>query len=131
MPLLGRLKSCVLNLAVLYVSTAPRSAERSRVSSAQPSAVRHRALVRPERCERIRKSATIVEQHGLKSQAVRPKARTEEIIDYKKLPAPVKYEELQRESLSESTPRALVSSKRLIHPDRYRAALELLPGFGI
>lgn len=34
-------------------------------------------------------------------QAVRPKARMEEVIDYQRLPAPVKYEELQRENLSE------------------------------
>lgn len=36
-------------------------------------------------------------------QAVRPKARMEEVIDYQRLPAPVKYEELQRENLSEQS----------------------------
>lgn len=32
---------------------------------------------------------------------MRPQTRTEDIVDYTKLPPPVKYEELQRESLSE------------------------------
>lgn len=35
-------------------------------------------------------------------QAVRPQTRIEDVVDYTRLPPPVKYEELQRESLSES-----------------------------
>lgn len=121
----------VLNSAVLYAPPAPRTAERGRVGSAQPSAARHSTLEPPDRCEHVRPSATVIKHHRLRSQAVRPKARTEEIIDYKKLPAPVKYEELQRESLSEFAPGALVSLKLLIYHDCDWAARELHPGFCI
>ena len=51
-------------------------------------------------------------------QAVRPQTRTEEIVDYTRLPPPVKYEELQRESLSEYRPYLRPKMCMLIMPLR-------------